>query len=1550
MKKIFSTHYKIYKVLISLLLVLGSVIVGFSNVADASQITRYPDVKTSDYYYESITTLTNRGILNGFPDGQFKPGNFVTRGQTAKIIALSLGVDVENVQNPGFRDINKSNPYYGSIAALVEMGIINGFQEDSTFRPNELLTRAQIAKILAIGYGLKNTPYKNNKFIDVQPNKWYSDYIETLVAYEITKGKTATTFEPNAYVTRGEIASFVIRSENAKNSEQEEAPNEVGVNEADVEVAVAKAEISKTKEDVYAAQQLIDQLKEGAVKDNLQNRLDQINTSDLAGDFGQGEASSGGSGNVSGGGSGGSGGSSGSSNGGGSDGSGTTNPNPPDNNNEIAYRNAEIAVKKAEASKTQADKDVAQILVNGLPNGAVKNGLQARLDAIVVAGGTGNGGALQKATDAVQKAETSKTQTDKDAAQILVNGLPNGAEKDALQNRLDAIIVDGGTGNGGALQAATAAVEQAEISKTQVDVDAAQTLVTALPDGTEKDELQNRLDAIIVDGGTGTEVVEKDILKIAIAEATALLTTTDVGTAVGEVSQEAKNELDQSITEAKAVVDNDTATQSEVDAEINKLVQAITTFIAAIEKDPAVSLDDLIQSITDASNLLASTNTGVGVGEVSQSAKDVLGQAILTAQTVAGKAGVSQAEVDDAKDALAEAIATFEEVIVKTPSVNLGDLNQAIIKAEDLFANTEVGMGVGEVSQEAKDALSQAIEAAKEAVGQADVTQAEVDAAKDLLTQAIATFEEAIVKDSTVNLGDLNKAITEAETLLEDTNVGPGVGQVSQEAKDALSQAIEAAKEVVGLADVTQAEVDAAKNALNQAIAAFEDEIVKDPSVNLGDLNQAITKAKSLLANTEEGTGVGQVSEAAKDALNQAVTEAQAVADKADVTQAEVDAAKDALNQAIAAFEDEIVKDPSVNLGDLNQAITEAETLLEDTNVGLDVGQVSEAAKNALSQAVSDALAVAKKADVTQAEVDAAKDALNQAIAAFEDEIVKDPSVNLGDLNQAITEAETLLEDTNVGPGVGQVSQEAKDALSQAIEAAKEVVGLADVTQAEVDAAKNALNQAIAAFEDEIVKDPSVNLGDLNKAITKAKSLLANTEEGTGVGQVSEAAKNALSQAVTDAQAVANKADVTQAEVDAAKNALNQAIAAFEDEIVKDPAVNLGDLNQAITKAKSLLANTEEGTGVGQVSEAAKNALSQAVTDAQAVANKADVTQAEVDAAKDALNQAIAAFEDEIVKDPSVNLGDLNQAITEAETLLEDTNVGLDVGQVSEAAKDALNQAVSDALAVAKKADVTQAEVDAAKDALNQAIAAFKDEIVKDPSVNLGDLNQAITKAEALLANTDVGEVSKEVKDALSQAIIAAKEVVSQKDVTQAEVDKAVTDLNSAVADFNQAVKDAELADAKGALDSAIEEAGKLKESDYEADGWTKFEEALDDANIALENGNSTKEELDKALEDLNTAIESLVEVVSMTVADLISINAVEIVANQFGHQIVTVIQSELPKGMKISEVYYINIEGRSPEEMVKNPFAQGKFTVSFEQEGHIPTEEEILKATVSIK
>ncbi|SDM35696.1 S-layer homology domain-containing protein [Psychrobacillus sp. OK028] len=213
MKKHTSSKQKLFKAAMAASLVTGTVVM-VTPVGAAAATAKLKDINNSSVYYDSVMELADRGVIDGFKDGTFKPYTSVTRGQAAKIIANALDLDTEKVKDPGFKDVSKSNQFYGPIAALIENEIITGYK-DNTYRPEETLTRSQMAKIISIAFNLPEENKALINFKDVNDSHWYKGYVQTLVKYNVTKGTTTTLFSPDLAVDRGQIATFVVRAEAA---------------------------------------------------------------------------------------------------------------------------------------------------------------------------------------------------------------------------------------------------------------------------------------------------------------------------------------------------------------------------------------------------------------------------------------------------------------------------------------------------------------------------------------------------------------------------------------------------------------------------------------------------------------------------------------------------------------------------------------------------------------------------------------------------------------------------------------------------------------------------------------------------------------------------------------------------------------------------------------------------------------------------------------------------------------------------------------------------------------------------------------------------------------------------------------------------------------------------------------------------------------------------------------------------------------------------------------------------------------------------------------
>ncbi|MDV2886342.1 S-layer homology domain-containing protein [Alkalihalophilus pseudofirmus] len=171
----------------------------------------FNDISSQHPYQKEIALLTNRAIINGYQDGTFRPNNNITRRQAALMISRAFDLDLKGRPNPGFGDVAATLDGYAEIAAVMDEGLFDSFIRGSQFRPNQQLTRGEMASILATAYNLDSTS-STSPLTDIS-NHWARDYIVALADHNITTGFNDQTFRPNQSLTRAHFSVFMARAE-----------------------------------------------------------------------------------------------------------------------------------------------------------------------------------------------------------------------------------------------------------------------------------------------------------------------------------------------------------------------------------------------------------------------------------------------------------------------------------------------------------------------------------------------------------------------------------------------------------------------------------------------------------------------------------------------------------------------------------------------------------------------------------------------------------------------------------------------------------------------------------------------------------------------------------------------------------------------------------------------------------------------------------------------------------------------------------------------------------------------------------------------------------------------------------------------------------------------------------------------------------------------------------------------------------------------------------------------------------------------------------------
>ena len=142
-----------------------------------------------------------------------KPQGNITRAEVATIFYRLLKDEVrEEIETDvnSFPDVNEDDWFNITVSSLANMGALSGY-EDGTFRPNEPISRAELAAMAVRFYDTFEAEYEEGTFLDVDGDEWYADAIAAAEELGIIGGYPDGTVRPNNNITRAETCAIVNR-------------------------------------------------------------------------------------------------------------------------------------------------------------------------------------------------------------------------------------------------------------------------------------------------------------------------------------------------------------------------------------------------------------------------------------------------------------------------------------------------------------------------------------------------------------------------------------------------------------------------------------------------------------------------------------------------------------------------------------------------------------------------------------------------------------------------------------------------------------------------------------------------------------------------------------------------------------------------------------------------------------------------------------------------------------------------------------------------------------------------------------------------------------------------------------------------------------------------------------------------------------------------------------------------------------------------------------------------------------------------------------------
>lgn len=181
-----------------------------SPLKDSNNAPAFTDIGTDSPLFSAVQYLQNKGVIEGYSDGTFKPNNAINRAEFLKIVLTARGIDINTGQFQNcFPDVTTQwfAPYVCYAKAL---GYIEGYNDSGyiSFKPEQTINRAEAIKVLMevfqkTGGDIMNTYY------DVPPGAWFAPYISEAKTLGIID--SGNFIFPGDNTLRGTMADMTFR-------------------------------------------------------------------------------------------------------------------------------------------------------------------------------------------------------------------------------------------------------------------------------------------------------------------------------------------------------------------------------------------------------------------------------------------------------------------------------------------------------------------------------------------------------------------------------------------------------------------------------------------------------------------------------------------------------------------------------------------------------------------------------------------------------------------------------------------------------------------------------------------------------------------------------------------------------------------------------------------------------------------------------------------------------------------------------------------------------------------------------------------------------------------------------------------------------------------------------------------------------------------------------------------------------------------------------------------------------------------------------------------
>lgn len=180
----------------------------------AAKTGSFSDVPSGKWYTQAVAYCADKGYVSGYEDGSFRPNNKLTRAEMAVIMNKMLGL-TESAKNT-YADVVSGKWYTDAVLHCVKSGVMTGYS-DKVFGTSDTLTREQGAVILAKAFQVNKVSGRTGFADDASISKWAVESVKAMSAKGLITGMGSNQFAPKTPLTRAQMCQIIYAAQGKEN-------------------------------------------------------------------------------------------------------------------------------------------------------------------------------------------------------------------------------------------------------------------------------------------------------------------------------------------------------------------------------------------------------------------------------------------------------------------------------------------------------------------------------------------------------------------------------------------------------------------------------------------------------------------------------------------------------------------------------------------------------------------------------------------------------------------------------------------------------------------------------------------------------------------------------------------------------------------------------------------------------------------------------------------------------------------------------------------------------------------------------------------------------------------------------------------------------------------------------------------------------------------------------------------------------------------------------------------------------------------------------------